>query len=165
MAPNANNGQINVDPDAWPFIQLYNLSVGGNVVVQYNKGGGAQTTTLTFDETSLFANLALDQTIYAPGSDVKASIFDIQLNIDPTDEDSWTWATLSTGSALFYDLFDENGITTGDGLQTQSQNIIPSLSSLMFSDNGKLIVEKSFAGIDVLLFEDNDLQNLVPAID
>jgi hypothetical protein len=26
----------------WPFVQLYNLSVGGNVDVQYNKGGGAQ---------------------------------------------------------------------------------------------------------------------------
>ena len=31
-------GQIGLDPAAWPFIQLYTLSVGGNVVVQYNKG-------------------------------------------------------------------------------------------------------------------------------
>ncbi|NDF36079.1 MAG: hypothetical protein EB154_09620, partial [Nitrosopumilaceae archaeon] len=31
---------------AWPFIQLYNFNPTGNVVVQYNKGGGVQSTTL-----------------------------------------------------------------------------------------------------------------------
>jgi len=42
-------GQVGINGvDSFPFIQLYTLSVGGNVVVQYNKGGGAQTTTLTF---------------------------------------------------------------------------------------------------------------------
>jgi hypothetical protein len=33
----------------WPFIQLYEFNPTGNVVVQYNKGGGVQSTTLTFD--------------------------------------------------------------------------------------------------------------------
>jgi hypothetical protein len=43
------DGQLGMDGAAWPFIQLYPLVVGGNVIVQYNKGGGAQTTTLTFE--------------------------------------------------------------------------------------------------------------------
>ena len=48
----SGEGQIGMDGDAWPFIQLYPLSDGGSVVVQYNKGGGAQTTTLTFQSLS-----------------------------------------------------------------------------------------------------------------
>ena len=33
-------------PTYYPIIQLFDLSVGGNVIIQYNKGGGAQSTTL-----------------------------------------------------------------------------------------------------------------------
>jgi len=44
-----NEGQIGINGDFWPFIQLYAFSTGGSVNIQYNKGGGAQTTTLTFD--------------------------------------------------------------------------------------------------------------------
>jgi hypothetical protein len=33
----------------WPFVQLYDLTTGGNVVIKYNNGGGVQTTTLLFD--------------------------------------------------------------------------------------------------------------------
>ena len=45
--------------NAWPFIQLYPLNPTGNVVVQYNKGGGAQSVTLTFDTVDEFANCKL----------------------------------------------------------------------------------------------------------
>jgi hypothetical protein len=41
-------GQIGVEPTAWAFSQLYSFSDERPVVVQYAKGGGAQTTTLTF---------------------------------------------------------------------------------------------------------------------
>ena len=161
------DGQIGVVPASWPFIQLYNLSVSGNVAVQYNKGGGAQTTILTFDTAGAFAGMELDRTVYRPGSEVRVNIFDIMLNIDPTDEDSWTWDTIAPGTGLFYDLFDENGLTTGDGVQTQLQNIIPSLGNMMFEDNGILIVDKNQqnAVVEILQLEDNNLQNLVPVID
>ena len=43
-----------VTVDSWPFIQLYTLNPTGNVVVQYNKGGGAQSVTLTFDTVDQF---------------------------------------------------------------------------------------------------------------
>ena len=41
------------------------------------------------------------------------------MNLDPTDEDSWTFGTLPTNATVFYQLFDENGDddserTTGD---------------------------------------------------
>ncbi len=163
--PPVEIGQIGLaNSQFWPFIQLYEFTPTSNVLVQYNKGGNIQSTTLTFDNTEIFASLILDQPTYLPGDDVKVTIFDVQLNIDPTDEDSWTWATLSTGPALFYDLFDENGISTGDAIQTISQDVFINLTNLMFEDNGKLFVEKSFLGSEVLQFEDNNLQNLTPTI-
>jgi hypothetical protein len=49
IAATVKAGQIGVDAEQWPFIQLYTLNPTGNVEVQYNKGGGAQSVTLTFD--------------------------------------------------------------------------------------------------------------------
>jgi hypothetical protein len=50
---------------AWPFIQLYDFNPTGNVIVQYNKGGGVQSTTLKFDTVDQFAKLDLtDQSIH-----------------------------------------------------------------------------------------------------
>jgi len=46
--PGTKDGQIGMDGNAWPFVQVYHLTDGGNVVVQYNKGGGALTETFTF---------------------------------------------------------------------------------------------------------------------
>ena len=59
----------------WPFIQLYPLNPTGNVVVQYNKGGGSQTTTLTFDTVDEFASADLDRAAYTPGSDVHGNYY------------------------------------------------------------------------------------------
>ena len=47
-------GQIGIDANAWPFIQLYDFNPTGNVIVQYNKGGNPQTTVLTFDTLAEF---------------------------------------------------------------------------------------------------------------
>ena len=158
-------GQIGIEENFWPFVQLYDFNPTGNVVVQYNKGGGVQSTTLTFDEVDQFAGISLNALTYSPGSDVLVNMTDIQLNIDPTDEDSWTWGTLTTNPKLFYQLFDETGTNAGDAFPSLNQDIIPFLSSLMFGDNGKLLVTKDFAGSPVLQLEDNNIQNLVPAVD
>jgi len=76
-------GQIKlVDDGLWPFVQLYTFSQGGNVVVQYNKGGGVQTTTLTFDTVEQFSGISLDRTKYPQAAQVHATITDLWLNID-----------------------------------------------------------------------------------
>jgi hypothetical protein len=80
----------------WPFIQLYSLNPTGNVIVQYNKGGGVQSTTLTFDTVDNFASASLDKSIYTRDSQVHITVTDLWLNIDPTDEDSWTFGTNAT---------------------------------------------------------------------
>ncbi len=45
------SGQIGIDSDFWPFIQLYHMTESGNAVIQYNKGGGNQTVNLTFQSS------------------------------------------------------------------------------------------------------------------
>jgi len=141
-------GQINLEPTAWPFIQLYNLNPTGNVIVQYNKGGGAQTTTLTFDTVDQFAALDLDRTKYPTAAQVHVTVTDLWLNIDPTDEDSWTFGTNDTdanvgegeenpGISTNYQVFDENGGDQGAGSATGIININTpgTLGALMCEDN------------------------------
>ena len=106
-------GQINIDVDAWPFIQLYTFDPTGNVIVQYNKGGGAQSTTLTFDTVSGVAGIALDRVNFPQDAQVHVTITDPMLNIDPTDEDSWTFDTTRGATAIHYQAFNENGEADG----------------------------------------------------
>ena len=157
-------GQIGLDTNAWPFIQLYDFTPTGNVVVQYNKGGGIQTTTLTFDTVSQFVNVAIDRSMYPQGSEVHLTITDVQLNIDPTDEDSWTWDTSDDGTLrTLYQIFDKNGQTDGDGISANQFGINPSLSDLMFEDNGILKVDIDASGLEtnVLSLQDNDDQRYI----
>ena len=137
----------------WPFIQLYDLNPTGNVVVQYNKGGGVQSTTLTFDTVENYANLELDRSVYPQGAQVHATITDLWLNIDPTDEDSWTFGTLSTNQTTFYQLFDENGAVDGDNVD--SGDLTSVLDDLMCEDNCKLAFTPDAQGTDVVTIQDN----------
>jgi len=153
------NGQLGVADNAWPFIQLYTLNPTGNVVIQYNKGGGAQTTTLTFDSVDQFASVSLDKAKYTLNAQVHATITDLWLNIDPTDEDSWTFGTNSTNSekGTYYQVFDENGKSDGDQKALGVINTDSVLGSLMCEDNCRLLVNanKQSAANPVLTLQDN----------
>jgi hypothetical protein len=162
----ANPGQIDIDITLWPFIQLYPLNPTGNVVVQYNKGGGVQTTTLTFDTVDQFAGAELDKAKYTPGSQVHATITDLWLNIDPTDEDSWTFGTTGTDdlstAITAYQVFDENGSAVGDTMENTDDDLTSQLSNLMCEDNCRLLtnadVNNRFptTGDFVITLQDND---------
>ncbi len=155
------SGQIGVDANAWPFIQLYTFSQGGNVVVQYNKGGGAQSTTLTFDTVDDFAGIMLDRTSYPQGAQVHATITDAWLNIDPTDEDVWTFNSDPEGDGeAYYHLFDDNG---GEGTNTARDSIDPSDPDLMCSDC-KLLLNKGTQGNDIIEIQDNSDSNPVDGV-
>lgn len=154
-------GQIGVvSDDVWPFIQLYTLSEGGNVVVTYNKGGGVQTTTLTFDDVDEFAGIELDRASYTPGAPVHATITDLWLNIDPTDEDSWTFGTTGTGEegSTNYQVFNENGVAVGDIASNTDDNLLTdALDDLMCEDNCRLITTTNADGTgNVITLSDND---------
>ncbi|MCV0365936.1 MAG: hypothetical protein K5798_01545 [Nitrosopumilus sp.] len=153
-------GQIDlVNADIWPFIQLYSLNPTGNVVIQYNKGGGVQSTTLTFDTVDQFAGVSLDRNVYPQISQVHATITDLWLNIDPTDEDSWTFGTVTNGSASTnYQVFDENGDQAGDLTSAGVIDISGVLDNLMCEDNCILLVNPNVQGAanPVLTIQTND---------
>ena len=167
-APATNAGQIGIlSDDLWPFIQLYTLSEGGNVVVTYNKGGGVQTTTLTFDDVDEFAGIELDRASYTPGAPVHATITDLWLNIDPTDEDSWTFGTTGTGEegSTNYQVFNENGAIVGDIISNTDDNLLTdALDDLMCEDNCRLITTTNADGTgNVITLSDNNDSAIVAA--
>ncbi len=124
-------GQIGLNANAWPLIQLY--SFGGDVVIQYNGAGGTQQTTLHYDEIPNIS-LGLDRASYPPGSEVFVTINDAQLNQDPTSRDSWTFNINST-QTTFYGAFTETGTNAANG-GAGLTNLNPKLSVLGFNKNG-----------------------------
>jgi hypothetical protein len=162
MSGTTGIGQIELKDDGlWPFIQLYDLTTGGNVVITYAKGGGVQTTTLTFD-TYGDVTETLDRAKYPQGAQVHFTVNDPWLDIDPTDEDSWTFDTSSaSGYGIHYQFFNENGADAGDGstTATKSPNLNASLSDLM-AEEGVLKLNPNTQGVATanipIKLQDND---------
>ena len=140
----------------WPFIQLYTLNPTGNVVVQYNKGGGIQSATLKFDTTDQFAKLDFDRSSYPKGAQVQATMTDVILNIDPTDEDSWTFGTAPGNATVYYNIFNEDGTFHRNGANDGiSRALTGNLTKLMFDKTGILKMNPSAQGTVVLDIQDN----------
>ena len=95
---------------------------------------------------------------------VHVTLADPQLNIDPTDEDSWTWDTAAATNRMFYQAFDEDGTVVANGGAGMA-NIIPSQTALMFEKNGKLTVNLAAQGptFTVAAFGNNNDQSADPA--
>ena len=136
-------GQIGINPDAWPVVQLYSLS--GSVDVEYERAGGAERAELEYDEIPNAA-MSLDRERYPAGAEVYVTIRDAQLNQDPTDRDVWTFSTDPRSPAVFY----RGG---GGGLQP-AVDMHPHLRAVGFADNGALTID---AGRTVS-FKPNGLQ-------
>ena len=126
-------GQIGIDADIWPVIQLFSFS--NDVTIQYNRAGGTQSSTLHYDDIENIS-ITLDRTGYPTNSDVIATIYDMQLNQDPTNADSWTFTAGSTQRTFYY-AFTESGSNAANG-GTGLINIASKLSNLGFDKNGKL---------------------------
>jgi len=162
--PSSGFGQIGIlSPAIWPFIQLYDLTTGGDVVIQYNKAGGAQRVTLTFDTADDMITTTLDRTKYPIGAEVHVEIADAWLNIDPTDEDSWTFDTDSS-PGIYYAAYDENGVAkaTGNNLVNlysaklnQAGNAGDQLSALMNGDALLKITTTATGSTASIAFDNN----------
>ena len=136
-------GQIGINPDAWPIVQLYSLS--GSVDVEYERAGGAERAELEYDEIPNAA-MSLDRERYPAGAEVYVTIRDAQLNQDPTDRDVWTFSTDPRSPAVFY-------MGGGGGMQP-AVDMHPHLRAVGFEDNGVLAID---AGRTVS-FKPNGLQ-------
>jgi len=130
--PNIPTGQIGLDSNAWPLIQLYSFD---DVIIQYNPGGPSQQVSLEYDEIQNIS-FSIDRDLYPDNAEVFLIINDFQLNQDPTDEDSWTFNINSTMST-FYQAYDNAGTSSANG-GAGLVDLVPYLSNLGFEDNGKL---------------------------
>jgi hypothetical protein len=139
---------------AWPIVQLYDFSaIPTAVTVDYQKNGGDQIVNLTFDRIpqSLITTTA-DRSAYSQNSQVFLQVNDPQLNVDPTEDDSWTWGTNANNNTVYYQAFTRNGAADADGTPGM-QNLIGNLTTLMFNHNGALTYQSAAQGIRVTDFQ------------
>ncbi len=164
---------------AWPIIQLYDLSATPTpVIVDYHVAGGDQIVNLTFDRIpSNEIAIVSNRPDFPRGAQVQGDLLDPQLNIDPTDVDSWTWGTLPANNTLYYMAFDKNGNPDADGLvatgsavmpsptfasASAMQNLIGNLTAFMFNHNGRLLEDAAPQGVIVANLQSNGIQTLFP---
>lgn len=129
---NIPTGQIGLVEGAWPLIQLFSFD---DVTIQYNPGGGVQQVNLEYDDIPNIS-MVIDRDSYPQNSEVFLTINDIQLNQDPTDEDSWTF-NVGSPNSVFYQAYDNNGRDSANG-GPGLVDLAPKLSSLGFKENGLL---------------------------
>ena len=130
---NANElGQIGLTTAShWPFIQAFEFTDDTSIDVIYN-GSPDQVVEITYTEDmDEFASYTLDRTVYPHNADIHLLIDDMQLNIDPTDEDFWAFNTVNGDS-----YYGEN-IPTGSLLTSDQQN------DLFYDDNGFLSITEN----------------------
>jgi len=154
----------------WPVIQLYDFSaIPTPVTVDYSAAGGDQIVNLTFDRIpSNLITVTPDRTAYPENSQVFLTMNDPQLNVDPTEEDSWTFGANTTNPTLYYMAFDRNGIERSDGTsgpgasgtQPAMQNLIGNLTTFMFNHNGKFTFVPQAQNVRIVDFQSNGKANL-----
>ncbi len=132
--PNIPTGQIGLNSNAWPLIQLYSFN---GVTIQYNSAGPSQEVSLEYDEIQNIS-FSVDRDFYPKNAEVFLTVNDFQLNQDPTDQDSWTFG-IGSSPSTFYQAYDNSGFSSANG-GTGLVNLIPHLSTLGFENNGKLSV-------------------------
>jgi len=137
------NGQIHLIADAWPIIQTFVFTDDSNIRVIYETTP-SQTEVIIYDEDmDDFALYDTDRTSYPHNADIHLVLDDMQLNIDPTDEDVWTF-NVNNGTS-YYGIQGTNSITPADQ------------DSLFYGDNGFLAIDAK----QVIKFRDNNDSNLV----
>ncbi|MGH1568161.1 MAG: peptidase [Nitrosopumilus sp.] len=146
--PGVLSGQIGLDPNAWPLIQLYSFD---DVSIQYNPGGPSQQVLLEYDDIPNIS-MSIDRDLYPKNAEVFLSLSDFQLNQDPTDEDSWTFDVGSTPS-VFYQAYDDSGSDSANG-DVGLVDLVPHLSDIGFEDNGKFSINQN----SVIELQTNDEQ-------
>ena len=156
-------GQIGIrDTNYWPFIQLYDFTPTGQAIVKYQKGGSVQTTTLTFDSMT-DKSITFDRALYPQDSVIHFTLTDFQLNIDPTDEDSWSYGSnvrSTTGNkTVFYQLFNQTGRGDADAAAFNTQSCpsgaINCVVSLPDAD-GASGAQNLFGNLTTFMFESNN---------
>jgi len=134
-------GQINLNANVWPFIQTFVFTDDSDIKVIY-EAAQAQIEVITYDEDmDDFASYSTDRTTYPHNADIHLVIDDMQLNLDPTDEDIWTFDVLN-GTSYY-------GIGSTTQINSTAQD------ALFYGTNGFLDIDPK----KVIEFKSNDDSN------
>jgi len=147
---NSTHGQIGVqDPNQWPFIQLYDFTIGTFDVV-YEQAGPNEVVSLDYDSSGMddVAGMVLDRSSAPQNAEVHLTITDNQLNIDPTAEDIVIFK-VTTGAEGVSFTNRTDGAATGDYLAFDNS----------FDSNGKLIIDYSPNGSTDVLTDQSTLDD------
>ena len=142
--PNLNFGSIGLQSGAaWPFIQVYDFDDESDIVVEYEKGGDAQSVTLYYDSDpdEYGTGLELGRDRYPRGGGVIMTMTDLAMNVDPTDSDTWTFTTADDGA--YYYLFNDDGVC-----QDGSTDTIDRRQAAMIDRNVEGIDDNLYLTID-----------------
>ena len=158
MSGSATGFDSAISDSQWPIIQAFDFAVDGSVTITYSKGGNPQSIALTYlDDPDDYAGLTLDRDSYPPGAHVHATITSMSHNIDPTDEDSWTYDT--ENDEAYYQYFNENG---DEG--SFFGQVAVDTTSLNFDDSGSFTIITDPNGQQVLNFSTNNDQGEISGI-
>ena len=151
-------GNIALGPNLWPFIQVYDFTRYQTYDLVYERGGADETIALTYDRPGATngGGLSFDKDHYGLNHEIGVTIGNNEFNIDPTDEDSWTFGTLPTNATVYYQLFDENG--AADSAATLGVTKFTAFSQPFGFDTGVLQIDVNGpedAATTVLYFQDN----------
>jgi hypothetical protein len=150
-------GNIALGPNLWPFIQVYDFTRYTTYDLVYEKGGADELVALTFDRPS-GQGLSFDKPQYGLLHEIGITLTNGELNIDPTDEDSWTYATNPASAATYYQLFDENGTAEADNTNGAIKNTNSGMQGTWGSDEGVLLIDRNGPNdstYNVIKFQDN----------
>ena len=159
-------GNIALGPNLWPFIQLYDFTRYQSYDLVYERGGADETISLTYDRPAGYdtdgnkiKGLVFDKDHYGLNHEVGVTLYNNELNLDPTDEDSWTFRTLPTNATIFYQLFDENGANDSSAtLRCNKFDAFTASSTFGFNDGGIMKIDVNGpedASTKYLTFQDN----------
>jgi len=123
-------GNIRLGANMWPMIQILDFTGDGNVDIVYNRAGADETVTLVYTDGA--EGITFDKDLYGLKHEVGMTLNAWNANIDPTDEDSWTFGTLPTNQTAFYQLYDENGAADSAG-ESSSTSSDPGDGAYMYT--------------------------------
>jgi hypothetical protein len=147
---NGTVGQIGIpDVNAWPIIQLYDLTIE-NFDVVYEQAGADEVVSLNYDSGDLddYASLTLDRSGASQGSEIHLVITDNQLNIDPTAEDVVIFYTHSDGRGAAGEGVSFTNATLGTLMKERADY---KAFDNTFDDNGKLLINNQTNGESILV--------------
>ena len=152
-AERSNDGSIGLtNANQWPFIQVYDFDDESDIVVEYQKGGDAQSVTLYYDSDpdEYGTGLELGRDRYPLGGGVIMTMTDLAMNVDPTDSDTWTFVIADSDEAYYY-LFDDNGMCTDRNPLAIDRTVEGAVEGI--DDNLYLTIDPDRDGSTVLDFQ------------